>query len=127
METHKTLKRLLVNGPLTGYPARPADQELIIELAALKLDAAATYREPELNAVLKDWLATFCAPFGIDHVTLRRELVDRRFLSRDTAGASYAVNRERIAAVTADGTVEPGAVLAEIHHEREARKRRHAA
>jgi hypothetical protein len=127
MDTHKTLKRLLVNGPLTGYPSRPADQELLIELAALKLDPAATYRETEVNAVLRDWLATFCAPFGIDHVTLRRELVDRRFLSRDTAGSSYAVNRERVAAIDADGSVEPGQVLVEIQQDREARKRRHAA
>ena len=124
--THHTLKRLLVNGLLTGWPKRPADQDLIVELAALRFDADKAYREAEVNELLKEWLATFCAPYGIDHVTLRRHLVDARLLRRDPSGTSYRVDAGKVAQVEADGSVEPGEVLVELQEEREERKRQHA-
>ena len=84
-----TLKRLLANGPLTGYPTRRADEELLLRMAAARFEFGRSYREAEVNDVLRSWLETFCAPYGIDHVTMRRRLVDTRFLVRDTAGAEY--------------------------------------
>jgi hypothetical protein len=83
------LKRLLANGPLTGFPTRRADQDLLLRLAAARFDPQRTYTEAEVNEILRIWLATFCAPFGIDHVSLRRTLVDARLLARDSAGSSY--------------------------------------
>ena len=124
--THGTFKRLLVNGLLTGWPSRPADQDLIVHLAALRFEAEKVYRESEVNAILKDWLATFCAPYGIDHVTLRRHLVDARLLLREKSAASYRADAGRIALLEVDGAVEPGRVLAELQQERATRKRQHA-
>jgi hypothetical protein len=115
------LKRLLANGPLTGYPTRRADQELLLRLAAARFDAKRTYTEREVNETLEAWLATFCAPFSIDHVSLRRYLVDARLLVRDTAGSTY-----RLAAPAGRVEVEPAQVLAEIKRNRAARKRQHA-
>ena len=86
-----TLKRLLANGPLTGYPTRRADQNLLLRLAAGRFAAKRSYTEAEVNEILRGWLATFCAPYGIDHVSMRRYLVDARLLARDSAGASYRV------------------------------------
>ena len=123
---HRSLKRMLGNGPLTGLPARPADQDLIAELAALRFETGRLYRESEVNELLKGWLATFCAPYGIDHVTFRRQLVDARLLQRDTAGATYRVNLAKLKQVTVETTTQPGEVLFQLRHEREARKREHA-
>lgn len=116
------LKRLLANGPLTGFPTRRADQDLLLRLAAARFDAQRTYTEAEVNEILRTWLATFCAPFGIDHVSLRRYLVDARLLARDSAGSSY-----RAAARPSAAQGDPAQVLAEIQRERAARKRQHAA
>ena len=80
-KAHRDLKRLLANGPLTAVPKRPSDQQLLVTLAAAQFEMQRTYREDEVNETLKAWLQTFCEPFGIDHVTLRRLLVDSRLMS----------------------------------------------
>jgi hypothetical protein len=126
-ESHRALKRLLANGPLTGVPRRPADQRLLVVLAAARFDPDRTYAEGEVNDTLRDWLATFCEPYGIDHVTLRRLLVDSRLLARTTSGSTYRLNPERRGEAEAGRALEPAAVLAEIRQERESRKRQREA
>jgi hypothetical protein len=126
-KAHRDLKRLLANGPLTGVPKRPSDQDLLVALAASQFDAQRSYREAEVNEKLRAWLETFCEPFGIDHVTLRRMLVDSRLVSRTDSGSTYRVNLKRIHETQAVRAIEPLQVLAEIRSERESRKRQHAA
>jgi hypothetical protein len=122
-KSHRALKRLLANGPLTALPKRPADQELLLQLAASRFDARKAYRESEVNGELSRWLETFCSPFGIDHVTMRRLMVDSRLMTRDRAGSSYRVSVGKTRKLQA----EPAQVLAEIRAEREARKKERAA
>jgi len=121
-DAHRVLKRLLVSGPLTGLPTRPSDLALLLELAAQRFEPGRAYPEREVNEVLKRWLDTFCAPFGVDHVTVRRCLVDARLLRRDRAGAKYELAR-KISPVK----VEPAAVMADVQLERARRKRAHLA
>jgi len=125
-QTHRVLKRLLVNGPLTGLPRRPGDQTLLLRLAASRFETQRAYRESEVNEVLRSWLQTFCAPFGIDHVTMRRLMVDSRLLARDRSGSAYRIDPARIEALGAGEAIEPAQILAEIQSEREARKKRRA-
>lgn len=115
----RTLQRLLANGPLTAMPKRPDDQVLLARLAASQFELDRAYSEGEVNDQLSDWLDTFCAPFGIDHVTMRRLMVDSRLLMRDKAGSTYRVNPEAAEELDA----EPAQVLAQARAEREARKR----
>ena len=126
-KTHRALKRMLANGPLTAVPRRPADQELLLALAASRFEAHRSYRENEVNELLTGWLESFCAPFGIDHVTLRRLLVDSRRLTRTRSGSTYRIDPKKIGEVEADETIEPARVLAEIQDQRERRKRQHAS
>lgn len=125
-KAHRDLKRLLANGPLPAVPKRPTDQDLLVALAATQFETQRTYRENEVNARLKAWLPTFCEPSGIDHVTLRRLLVDSRLMSRTKSGSMYRVNQERSGEIDAVRTIEPVHVLAEIRSERESRKRQRA-
>jgi hypothetical protein len=117
------LKRLLANGPLTAMPKRPDDQALIARLAGTRFKADKAYREADVNEVLKDWLATFSAPYGIDHVTLRRFMVDMQVLARDRSGSTYHLNSACLEGV--DATLDPARILAEASAEREARRKRH--
>lgn len=126
-QAHRALKRLLANGPLTAVPKRPSDQQLLLGLAAAQFEPQKTYREREVNEILKAWIETFCEPYGIDHVTLRRLLVDSRRLSRTTSGSTYRVNREMLREIESGARIEPAKVLAEIRDDRESRKRRRAA
>lgn len=125
-KAHRTLKRLLANGPLTAVPKRPSDQDLLVAMAASQFEPQRTYRESEVNEKLKAWLQTFCEPFGIDHVTLRRLLVDSRLMSRTKSCSMYRVNVERTEETEALGAIDPVHVLAEIRVERESRKRQRA-
>lgn len=125
-EAHRALKRLLANGPLTAVPKRPSDQHLLVTLAAAQFEPEKSYREGEVNETLKAWIATFCEPYGMDHVTLRRQLVDSRLLSRTTSGSTYRINRERLGETEAVAEIEPAKVLAEVRSDRESRKRQRA-
>lgn len=126
-QAHRALKRMLANGPLTAVPKRPADQQLLASLAAAQFEPQKTYREAEVNDILAGWLETFCEPYGIDHVTLRRMVVDSRLLVRTTSGSTYRVSTARSRELEALKDLKPSEVLAEVLSDRESRRRRHAA
>ena len=126
-ETHRALKRMLSNGPLTAVPKRPSDQHLLAELAAAQFDPAKVYGEGEVNDVLVAWIETFCDPYGLDHVTLRRMLVDARLLIRTKSGSTYQVSGQRAAELQDLREVDPRSVLEEVRVERESRKRQRAS
>ena len=123
-EIRTALRRMLSNGPLTAVPKRRQDEELLMRLAAARFDPTRGYTEPEVNEVLKEWLATFCEPYGMDHVTLRRALVDARLLRRDTAGATYRVDPDRAPELREEARIagEPADVMNAIRVERAERK-----
>lgn len=125
-KARRNLKRLLSNGPLTAVPKRPADQRLLVALAAARFDAHGSYLEREVNERLRTWLKTISEPFGIDHVTLRRLLVDSRLLTRTSSGSMYRLNLEKIREVEAVQEIDPADVLTEIRSERDRRKRQRA-
>jgi hypothetical protein len=119
----RALRRLLANGPLDAVPKRPADQDLLVRLAAATLADGREYTEGELNVHLKEWLATFTEPHGIDHVTLRRMLVDSRLVSRTKSGSTYVLDESRRDELERLRNVRPSEVLEAVRRDREARKR----
>lgn len=118
----QALKRLLANGPLTALPTRQEDERLLLLLAARRFEPRREYREADVNRLLREWLASFVAPFGIDHVTLRRRLVDSGLLLRDAAGSVYWTMR-RVPGLD----IDPTRVLSAVRKQRADRKRQHAA
>ena len=122
---HAALKRLLANGPLTGMPTRRDDLELLLQLAAARFESGKTYSEKNVNELLRDWLGTFSEPYGIDHVSLRRELVDARLLARDASGSAYRINARRLRRDVPEAA--PADILAAMREDRAARKRKHLA
>ena len=124
-KVREALQRMLANGPLAQLPAREADLEILLALAGAKFVTGKEYRESEVNGLLRKWLATFCLPGSPDHVTLRRCLVDAKFLTRNKAGSAYVATMGRVGNVIADAArdVEPAGILEEIREGRESRKR----
>ncbi len=76
----ETVVRAFVrNGRLTGMPAQATRRTVLLEHVIQSFEPGRDYPEKDVNAVLKVW--TEDSP--VDHVALRRYLVDEGLLSRD--------------------------------------------
>lgn len=88
-EAERRLRALASGGLGPGLPRRRRDQWIVLRGAALVVDQAAVLDEKSLNEKLKAWLVTLGPFTALDHVSLRRALVDERFLERTADGAAY--------------------------------------
>ncbi len=73
------------------YSSRVADFNLMLAAAAVAFAAGRSYTEREVNDVLRDWLAHEGSMLAVDHVELRRWMVDCRVLDRDDYGRAYTL------------------------------------
>ena len=121
-EAEDLLRKLLRPGRLQGFPSHPDRRDTVLAVAAGALMRRHPYGEKEINELLIDWLKSVRA--RIDHVTLRRRMVDCGFLKRTRDGSRYLLNYGRVAGVLGDPAprVNAGAILDGILREREARK-----
>ena len=72
--------------------SRAQDFRTLLAAAALAFDESASYTETEVNASLQAWLGGAGAMVDVDHVELRRWLIDSRLMTRDDHGRSYVRN-----------------------------------
>jgi hypothetical protein len=70
-------------GRLTRWPVKYSVQQLVMWVLWTRFEARRPYTEPEVNAILKD-----AQTYG-DHVTLRRELINHRLMSRKSDCTDY--------------------------------------
>ena len=91
-EAARRLRALSSGGIGPGLPRRRRDQWILLFSAARELPAG-TLDERSLNEMLKAWLAGLGPRVEVDHVSLRRALVDDGFVERTPDGASYARSR----------------------------------
>ena len=83
------IKRGLTPGALLD--ASPEDFNLLLLSLRREFVTARLYNESEINERLKNWLQTVGAMLEVDHVELRRWLVDLAILARDAYGHVYTV------------------------------------
>jgi len=86
------LAAICLGGAGTAFPRRMRDRHILYRSIIQRLDLARKYPEGELNEALQQWLLDIGTSLDIDHVTLRRYLIDERYLSRDANGNAYQVN-----------------------------------
>ena len=86
------------------HSSRVSDFNLMLAAAALAFAPNRSYSEMEVNDILRGWLAREGSILAVDHVELRRWLVDCRVLSRDDYGRVYglAAAVPQIAALVAE-------------------------
>ena len=89
-QAESQLARILNQGFLHRIPKKIADKAIVLAYASTALTRYHRYSESELNALLKEWLSNVYA--RVDHVTLRRHLVDYGFIGRDIAGSFYILH-----------------------------------
>jgi len=108
-------------------PKKTLDLHILFISATLNLDPHKGYSEAELNEQLHAWSDQFGGNFALDHVTLRRYLIDAGYLQRDAAGNVYQLNKHA-APFTFDDSlanIDLGKLVDDARREREERKRRY--
>ena len=91
---------LVMNG--NGIPNKREDRHILFVSAIMRLESGRAYSERQLNEALREWSDRYGVKVALDHVTLRRFLVDEGYVARDAAGTTYTL--------TGDGfprTVDP--------------------
>ena len=73
------VRAFVKDGRLTGVPAQATRRRMLLEHVVQSFEPGREYPEKEVNAVLRAWTEGG----GLDHVSLRRYLVDEGLLSRD--------------------------------------------
>jgi hypothetical protein len=71
------------------FPRRARDRAILMKSIRMQLDPMADYDEREINALLARWRDEIAPSIDVDHVTLRRLLVDYGELERTRDGARY--------------------------------------
>lgn len=125
-EFKKRLEALCARGTGREWPRKTPDQHVLLKSAAMLLETGRDYGEAEINEPLEAWCQGPGEAFIMDHVTLRRYLVDAGYLSRDAAGQSYGLDGQKAAEMFTPEVeaLDPAAIVRDALREREERKRR---
>jgi hypothetical protein len=87
--------QLCLKSGLVGLPRKFEDRHVLLKAVALTLREDEAYGEPEINEALRVWLGHVGRAVGVDHVSLRRALVDYGYLGRDAGGSVYRLRRPK--------------------------------
>jgi len=79
----KALEQFDAAGRLEHWPPKFSVQRLVMWVLWTRFDARRVYTEAEVNRILKGWHT-----YG-DHVTLRRELINHRLMTRKSDCSEY--------------------------------------
>ena len=127
-QLERLLQRLFKSGPLRRLPRKRQEADALMALALSGLDPEGIFEESEINLHLIQWLAGIALENSdADYVTVRRAMVDARFLRRATDGVIYRLVPERISEsiTVAAQDLDPGTILEAMSAAREERQRVH--
>jgi hypothetical protein len=91
-EFRRRITALCLGGVGPSLPRRRRDRHILLKSVALLLGHGRAYTESTINTVLKSWLAKVGPAVRLDHVSLRRYLIDEGYVIRDHAGSIYEVS-----------------------------------
>jgi len=109
-------------------PKKPLDRQIVLISAILGLEHQRKYSESEINAELQKWVIAFGKRYSLDHVTLRRYLIDERYLVRDSSGGAYQLGALEQLSCTFDPTLialDLNALIGEAKAARELKKQQY--
>ena len=107
-----------------GFPRKRRQQHVLLKSIALLLEQKQDYSERQINDTVQKWLDTIGRSLEIDHISLRRSLVDEGYLTRDRAGRHYRVGEGNTNGIfeQAVNAVNPVTVIEEAEQRRVLRK-----
>lgn len=82
----RALRRLTdATGLIIAYPAAESDRLAVLRALAGRIAPEKVYTEHELNELIQRHVH----PHAVDHVTVRRDLIDYQLIRRTDTGARY--------------------------------------
>jgi hypothetical protein len=122
----KRLTELCLKSALTGFPKDDLDHHIILKSAVLMMGSPVELTEKAVNEKLELWVMNVGHIKFMDHVTLRRRLVDMGYLTRKTDGSIYQIAQPGPRPEYFDRDIDQLDILAEVAAAREeiARKKR---
>lgn len=85
------LRRLTdATGLIIAYPAAVSDRLALLRALASRIEPGRVYSEHEINELIQRHVH----PDAVDHVTLRRDLIDYQLIQRTDRGTRYWRNVE---------------------------------
>lgn len=127
-EFRKRLAQLCLTSKTVELPRRQRDRHILLKSVSLYFEQDRSYTELEINRLIQKWLAEVGQSLELDHVTLRRTLVDEAYLTRSFTGDSYRLelsfNRQVQFAPEVDA-IDPRLVVLEAVVEISNRRVRH--
>ncbi len=124
-EFKKRLVKLCLRSGLSDFPKSDIDQHVLLKSVMLTFDRTGDFTEKEINAKLKHWVEHIGTFELVDHVTLRRRLVDAGYVSRSNNGAVYQIAESGVGGdgfETAVNHLNPAQILSDARAEIERRK-----
>lgn len=90
----KRLLNICLKSGLTEFPSDHTNQHIMFKSVILNIDKNTIFSEKEINQKLDYWAGSIgdLTTIKIDHVTLRRLLVDAGYLIRNRDGSCYQVS-----------------------------------
>jgi len=122
----KRLVELCLKSALTGFPKDDLDHHILLKSADLMMGSPAHFSEKEINEKLEVWVMNVGHIQFMDHVTLRRRLIDMGYLTRKADGSCYQIAQPGPRPEYFGKEIDQLDILAEITAAREeiARKKR---
>lgn len=91
-EFEKRVIDLLVRSSLYELPPKRKDLLIILETITSQFKDG-SFTEKETNEVIKDFISKI-PRLKVDHVKIRRALIDEGFLKRTPSGSVYTINKD---------------------------------
>ena len=90
-EFTKRLVNLCIKSGLQDMPKKSIDQHVLFKSAVLLFGSNGPFSQKEVNEKLQYWLLAISKFKNIDHVSLRRYLIDATYLERSINGGVYTI------------------------------------
>ncbi len=100
---HERFSSLYFSGQ--DLPKKPLDRHIVLISAILGLTPEHVYTEDAINAELQKWVLSFGKRYSLDHVTLRRYLIDEKYVVRSASGDAYQLGALGSRPFTFDATL----------------------
>lgn len=91
-EFEKRVIDLLVRSSLYELPSKRKDLLIILKTIASQFKDG-SFTEKEINEVIKDFISKI-PRLKVDHVKIRRALIDEGFLKRTPSGSVYTIDKD---------------------------------
>ena len=128
IEFERKIAELCLGGVGPGLPRKSRNRHILLKAAAMAIGQGSQRTEKEINELLASWLDALGPTVRLDHVSLRRHLIDEGYVERDPAGAVYNIHNPDSQPVQFEPAVEAFdtiQVLRRASEERERKRLRH--